>query len=273
MTTATFLRQIALTAVFLAVLCTCLQAFADENVTVARVIDGDTIKLSDGRNVRLLGINTPERREPYYHKARRFLESRTLNREVRLEYEQEREDGYGRLLAYVHLGRSMLNEALVREGLAHVLFIGENRKYERRLLAAQVDAKKRRKALWSVWTRAKVLKITSLHPYNPSRPSAYLRLVSLADSPLQLAGHVIANEAGDRFVLPRFTLAPGYSVIVSASDRATSSSQEVFHWPGIMNFNEEQDTAFLLDTAGNVIDQFSYSQGRTKSRKTKPRSS
>ncbi len=269
MTTAISFRKLIPAALFLAVLFSCLQAFADENVRVDRVIDGDTIKLVDGRKVRLLGINSPERREPYYHKARRFLESRVRDREVRLEYEQDGEDGYGRLLAYVYAGRSMLNEELLSEGLAHVMIIGESSKYERRLLAAQAEAKKKRKALWSVWTRAKVLKITSLHPYNPSRPSAYLRLVCLADRPLQLAGHVLANEAGDRFVLPRFTLAPGYSVIVSAADIDLSSSQVVFRWPGIMKFNEQQDTAFLLDPAGNVIDQFSYSQGRPKSRKTK----
>lgn len=271
MTTSKSFRKLFLApaAIFLALLFTSPAAFADENVKVGRVIDGDTIKLVDGRKVRLLGINTPERREPYYHKARRYLESRVLDREVRLEYEADLEDAYGRLLAYVHAGRSMLNEELLREGLAHVLIIGESRKYERRLLAAQAEAKKKRKALWSVWTRAKVLKITSIHPYNPSRPSAYMRLVCLADKPLQLAGHVLSNEAGDRFVFPRYSLAPGYSIIVSASDTGTSSSQEVFQWPGIMKFNEQQDTAFLLDPAGNVIDQFSYSQARPKSRKTK----
>ncbi|MDZ4165960.1 MAG: thermonuclease family protein [Smithellaceae bacterium] len=268
MTALTLSRKLILTAVFLAVLVACTTAAADENVRVRKVIDGDTIQLVDGRKVRLLGINAPEKREPYNQKAKRFVESRVSARDVRLEYDQEREDAYGRLLAYVHAGRSLLNEQLVREGLAHVMTLGANRKHEQRLLAAQGEAKKKRRALWSVWTRAKTLKITSVHPYHPARQAAYIRVACLADKPLQLAGHVLLNEAGNRFVFPQFVLAPGYSVIVSASSEGGGVSQGILHWPGIKGFNEQGDTAFLQDSAGNVIDQFPYSQRRPGNRKT-----
>jgi endonuclease YncB( thermonuclease family) len=40
-----------------------------ETATVAKVVDGDTIELSDGRKVRYIGINTPERDQPYYQEA------------------------------------------------------------------------------------------------------------------------------------------------------------------------------------------------------------
>ncbi|MDI6726556.1 MAG: thermonuclease family protein [Smithellaceae bacterium] len=268
MTALTLSRKLLLASFFLAVLVTCTTASADENVRVSKVIDGDTIQLDDGRKVRLLGINAPEKREPYNQKAKRFVESRVIARDVRLEYDQEREDAYGRLLAYAHTGRYMLNEQLVQEGLAHVMTIGANRKHERRLLAAQGEAKKKRRALWSVWTRAKTLKITSVQPYHPSRSAAYIRVACLADKSLQLAGHVLLNEAGNRFVFPQFVLAPGRSVIVSASSEGGVVSQGILPWPGIKGFNEQGDTAFLLDAAGNLIDQFHYSQRRPGNRKT-----
>ncbi len=85
---------------------------ADELIRVTRVYDGDTILLEDGRTVRYLGINAPEFQEPFYLKAKRFNESLVLGREIRLEFDQERTDGYGRVLAYVYAGNEMVNARL-----------------------------------------------------------------------------------------------------------------------------------------------------------------
>jgi micrococcal nuclease len=233
---------------------------------VIRVIDGDSIVLDNDRRVRLLGINSPERREPYHHKARRFLESRLLNREVRLEFDEQEKDGYDRLLAYVYRGRSFINEELVREGLAHVMTIVVNRKYEERLLRAQSEAKAKRKGIWSVWGKTTTLKITSLHPYHPKRPAAYLRIVCVADRSLNLAGYVLTNEGGQRFIFPRLHLPPGHSVIVSLTEEGNREYQHFLTWPEFRSFHPEADTAFLLDPQGRLIDQFHYSERRRKTR-------
>jgi len=84
----------------------------DEVVIVGRVIDGDTIVI-ENISVRLLGINSPERGEPYYEKAKEFLEERILNKTVRLKFGKEKYDKYDRLLVYVFVDGENVNLELV----------------------------------------------------------------------------------------------------------------------------------------------------------------
>jgi micrococcal nuclease len=96
--------------------------------TVSNVIDGDTIKVSPAVNglkdVRLIGVDTPETVdpaegvEPYGPQASAFTTRELSLRRVRLEFDRERMDQYGRLLAYVHTDGSMFNEELVGKGYA-----------------------------------------------------------------------------------------------------------------------------------------------------------
>ncbi len=70
----------------------------------AYVIDGDTIRCDiDGKSesIRLIGINTPERGEPGWKEARDFVKDLCLEKYVRLEFDVEGRDRYGRMLAYV----------------------------------------------------------------------------------------------------------------------------------------------------------------------------
>ena len=92
---------------------------------VIKVYDGDTVKIEDGRKVRLLGINAPELHHPdlpvqkYGEKAKRYLEKRVLKKECTFEYNIEEEtDKYGRLLAYIYVDGELVNAELVKKGYA-----------------------------------------------------------------------------------------------------------------------------------------------------------
>lgn len=106
---------------------------ADSTATVSYVYDGDTVKLSDGRKLRFIGINTPEidhdggLSEPFASKARRRVEQLTAGGRIQLRYGNERHDRYGRLLGHPYLadGRS-LNVLLLEEGLATTLVVPPN---------------------------------------------------------------------------------------------------------------------------------------------------
>jgi micrococcal nuclease len=120
------------------------------------VYDGDTVLLDSGEKVRLLGINSPEMDhsgEESEFKARaawRFTRERVKGTQVWLEHDSEKQDHYGRLLAYVFLKNGeMLNELLVREGLAHVMFYSKNLKYRALLLDSQRKAMKAKRGIWS----------------------------------------------------------------------------------------------------------------------------
>jgi micrococcal nuclease len=102
---------------------------------VTRVVDGDTIEvLIRGReeDVRYIGVDTPETVAPgepvrcFGPRASAFNHRLVDGRTVRLVFDAERRDVYGRLLAYVYLGRLFVNATLVRRGLARTLTIAPN---------------------------------------------------------------------------------------------------------------------------------------------------
>lgn len=85
---------------------------------VARVIDGDTLELGDGRTVRLVGIDAPEREECGYDQASAALADLVLRQRVRLAASDEDTDQYGRLLRYVDVGTTDAGLRLLERGLA-----------------------------------------------------------------------------------------------------------------------------------------------------------
>lgn len=122
---------------------------------VARVIDGDTIALRDGRRVRLVQIDAPEpgTGECYSRASGKALRALLpAGATVRLEADSRLDsvDQYGRLLRYVWKGKVHTNLALVVKGAAAPWFYeGVKGKYAAKLLAAATKAKATRVGLWS----------------------------------------------------------------------------------------------------------------------------
>lgn len=88
---------------------------------VVRVIDGDSLKIRHGKTIkeiRLYGINAPEYGQPYGNKARRFLRSQVLNKRVIVNGKDI--DRHGRLVALVSYRGELINQRMVRQGLAWV---------------------------------------------------------------------------------------------------------------------------------------------------------
>jgi micrococcal nuclease len=135
-------------------------ASAPAGFVVSEVIDGDTIRLANGKRVRLLQINAPELRpvaQCHADLSRLYL-ARLIDRPVRLEPDPalDRSDEHGRELAYVFVGRRNLNVAMVRRGAAHVFFYrGERGKYAKRLARAEREARAAGRGLWrACWQTA-----------------------------------------------------------------------------------------------------------------------
>jgi micrococcal nuclease len=101
----------------------------DSNVSIVeRIIDGDTIVMNDNTHIRLLGINSPEKNEPYNIEATNFLSNLILNKTVTLEYGKDRTDLYGRTLAYVILDGKNINVEQIKNGFANT-YIYNNDEY------------------------------------------------------------------------------------------------------------------------------------------------
>ncbi len=104
---------------------TAILSDADEGgFYVSRVIDGDTVRLSDGRTIRYIGMDTPERKEPFYLKAKQRNAALVAGKAIRLKVCPENpKDKYNRTLAFVYADNVFVNEVLLREGLARALII------------------------------------------------------------------------------------------------------------------------------------------------------
>jgi micrococcal nuclease len=125
---------------------------------VRRVVDGDTLLLASGARVRLQGIDTPETVKPDSSVEPWGLEASQFTKEfiekagnrVRLSFSLERKDRYDRFLAFIWNGDLMLNEELLRSGLAHA-----RRDYrysdsmKSRFTEAQNEARRAGRGIWS----------------------------------------------------------------------------------------------------------------------------
>jgi len=123
-------------------------------VNVWYVIDGDTIHVIGGEKVRLIGIDAPGINETGGEEALENLPTLVEDKEVELEFDPKVElglrDPYGRLLAYIWVKDILVNEKLVKQGLAKVVSeeIQRDFKYKSRFLEAQKYAQEKRLGIW-----------------------------------------------------------------------------------------------------------------------------
>lgn len=110
--------------------------------------------------MRYIGIDTPEVRrregnrwvkdpEPFAQAATAANRDLVEGKAVRLEHDVQSHDRYGRLLAYVYVGETMVNEELLRLGMAQLLTIPPNVKYVERFRAIAQEARRARRGLWA----------------------------------------------------------------------------------------------------------------------------
>ena len=131
---------------FVIIVVLCINPCYGKEYVVKKVIDGDTIQLESGETVRYIGIDAPELyikeggSEFYAKEAARFNKKLVFLKRVKLEFDDERQDSHGRMLAYVFVKNTFVNAELVRQGYAKVMVKPPNTKYKDVLLAQQQKA-------------------------------------------------------------------------------------------------------------------------------------
>lgn len=151
------IRRISISFILiLALLTLCKLSFAFETAWVHRVIDGDTLLLVKGKRVRLLGVDTPETKHPrkqvqrFGKEAYLFTKNLVEGKEVFLEYDWQKNDKYGRVLAYVYLkDGTLVNAEIIRQGYGFAYTRHPYKRMEefRRL---EREARENRRGLWAV---------------------------------------------------------------------------------------------------------------------------
>lgn len=172
MTTAERISSVAAVFAFTAHCCIAASALAQParlsaggEAVVSTVVDGDTVRLADGRQVRLVGIQAPKlplgrkgfKKWPLADESKLALEELTLGRKIRLFYDGRRLDRYGRALAHIFAGDAnevWIQQSMLRRGMARVYSFPDNRAQVKQMLAAEKTARRYKRGIWGLrWYR------------------------------------------------------------------------------------------------------------------------
>jgi micrococcal nuclease len=116
---------------------------------VIRVVDGDTVEIENGKRLRLIGIDAPEKGDCYFQEATNKVKELLEGQEVVLEKDVSEIDRYGRLLRYIWRGEILINEQLVKEGYASSYAYPPDIKYQDRIISVQEEARDGGRGMWS----------------------------------------------------------------------------------------------------------------------------
>ena len=141
------------------------QAQLQENTwyKVSKITDGDTFyvmtKNSEKFKIRLIGIDAPEsynvgkkfRKEYFGKEAKVFATNLLKNKKVKLTFDVQKTDRYGRILAYAYLENGVfLNQYLVENGFAVVATFPPNIKFVEVFTKAEKSARNKKLGLWNM---------------------------------------------------------------------------------------------------------------------------
>ena len=223
-------------------------------VRIDRVIDGDTVQVN-GTSIRLLGINTPEHGERYFQEAKDFMENQVLNKTVRLEFGKEKQDRYGRTLAYIFLNGENINLKVVEMGLGNFYFpSGKDKYYDKFSSAwnscANLASENLCKKSDDICSKCIVLE-------NFNSKDEIITLRNICNFSCDLTNWDIKDEGRKHFDFPSFVLNGGNEINILTGNG--SDSKDTFYWKNQdYVWTETGDTLFLRDSENGLVLWKSY---------------
>ena len=215
---------------------------------VERVIDGDTIVVSNNTHIRFLGINTPEKGEKYYQEAKEFMNNSLFNKTINLEYGVEKTDLYGRTLAYVIFEGRNMNVEQVRNGFANS-YVYNNDKYTSLLNEAWNECIINGKNLCEK-SKDKCTKCVELK--NLDVKEQEIIFYNKCDFDCNLTNWEIKDEGRKNFVFGNFILVSKKEISLIVGNKTDSGNR--LYWKGEdYVWTSTGDTMFLRDKEGKLV--------------------
>ena len=229
---------------------------------VERIIDGDTIVLAGDQIVRYIGIDTPERGDPYYEEATDANRSLVEGKKVRLELDEEEEDRYGRTLAYVYVGDTFVNFQLVRSGYARSYPYPPNVRYQDRFHSAEKEARQEGIGIWSSQQRGHEIVIVEINYDAEGNDRENLNgewvvITNKTDSDVNMTGSTLSDDSEHIYTFGAFVLFAGHTVTVF-SGAGVDDSASLYWASSAPVWNNDGDTAHLRDADGRFVDEYAY---------------
>jgi len=203
-----------------------------QEITINRVIDGDTVELGNNLKVRLLGINTPEKNMPNYQEAKEFLEIQTKNKQAQIEYTET--DRYGRILGYIFIENQNINEQILKEGLGHLYYYEKDSHYNN-LKAAETYARNNQLGIWQKSQYSTCFQLIELDYYDKGDDNETLILQNNCNKKLNV---IIKDDATHIY---KETIPEGIF---------SKTLQNIF--------NDDGDTLYVWDEDGKIIIFYRY---------------
>jgi len=240
------------------------------SVKVTRVLDGDTIEIEGGERVRYLGINAPESGQPFSTEATRENERLVAGRTVKLEFDIQTQDRYGRLLAHIWIGNMLVNKEIVKNGYAVSETIQPNVKYQDLILKAQEEARGACRGLWaslcSQSSESSCIKIVNINADAPgndneNKNGEWIEIKNTCSQAISMNGWLLKDSsASNEYKFGGFALEGSKSVIIYSG--CGTNAQDKLYWQcpegRYAVWNNTGDHAFLYDTGDNLITEYQY---------------
>jgi endonuclease YncB( thermonuclease family) len=234
---------------------------------VLEVIDGDTLVLEDGTNIRLLHINAPEKNENCFDEAKTRLKQLVLGKQVWLERDKEDYDQYDRSLRYVFLYENknsqdtggLVNLMLLQEGLVKLYVVGTNTKYEQvfRNEFNQIQSG----CLFQKSQASNCFSILEFH-YDAegndcsNNNDEYVTLVNVCDD-IDMQNWQIKDAARHVYTFGDFVARKDTSFTLYTG-KGQDTSSELYWQRSCSVWNNDHDTLYLYDDSSNLVLEFNY---------------
>lgn len=210
-----------------------------ETVIIGRVIDGDTVELGDGRIIRLLNINTPERGRAGSEEASSFLRE-FENKTVELEIEGV--GRYGRILGRL-FSDNYLNLEIVRLGLAHKYLVEDDENKD--FTEAEREAIEERIGIWSRSEHYNCLSVEI------NKKGEYITIIE--DCGVNFVGWTIKDESTKQYKFE----ADWEEEVILYSESGVDKNGEIY-WGRGKVWNDDKDSIFMRDEKGLLVYYDSY---------------
>ena len=212
-----------------------------EIVKISRIIDGDTIELEDGRRIRLLNINTPEKNKPNYNLSIIFLQ-KFLNSSVQIETKGLGK--YGRTLARIY-APEYLNLELVKKGFASKYLVDESE-----LNTFSQAEKKAIQSSLGIWERSPHFNCLKSEI---DKIKEKVLLISNCND-INMTSWVLKDESTRHYTFKNIK----FGEITLHTEKGIDNGTEIF-WNSKTNiWNNDRDALFIFDKQGKIVHYKTY---------------
>jgi len=214
------------------------EEYQKEPATLLRVIDGDTIEIDEGLHIRLLGINTPEKKMPFSGEAANFLKE-FENKTIFLLRDKEDTDKYDRKLRYVFYEERLLNEEILERGFANAYML-DDLKYEQDFKLAEKTARLNERG---IWTKSSDVCVSCIVLKELNYTEEFFIIENDCDFDCSLDSWFVKDAGRNTFYL---------SVLKAGEQEKVFSKANKSVW------NDGGDSFFMFDKGGLLVEYYEY---------------